>query len=106
MCSNQESETLAACFGVFFLNIYPAIGAFVATGLEQACWIGMWLVMIVAFYFSSERTGQSRWMGVFFPAGAAIHLWMIVNAVGKTLMQGGIRWRETFYSLAELRRQR
>ncbi len=100
------SETLAACFGVFFLNIYPAIGTFVATGAERLCWIGMWLLMIAAYYFSAHRTGQSRVMGIFFPVGAAIHLWMIVNAVGKTLLLGGIKWRDTFYSLDELRRQR
>ncbi len=100
------SETLLACTGVFFLNIYPAIGSFTASGLERLAWIGLWGLLVVAYYFSAYRTGQSRWSGILFPVGAAIHLWMIVNAVGKTILHGGIHWRDTFYPLKELRSQR
>jgi hypothetical protein len=39
-----------------------------------------------------------------YPLGALIFAWMLARSTAVTLWQGGIVWRGTFYSLAELRR--
>jgi glycosyltransferase involved in cell wall biosynthesis len=39
-----------------------------------------------------------------YPLGAFIFAWMLARSTAVTLWQGGIVWRGTFYSLAELRR--
>ncbi|MCG8583847.1 MAG: glycosyltransferase family 2 protein [Pirellulales bacterium] len=47
-----------------------------------------------------------RWpmySALFAPLGHVVFVWAAVNSVYKTLRQGGIRWRDTFYSLSELR---
>ena len=99
-------EALLGSAAIFFFNIFPALG-FAVGGDEARLFFGLsWFILIAAFAFSARRSGQTRWLGVFFPAGAAIYLYMIANTVGKTIWHGGIYWRGTFYPLEELRSQR
>jgi GT2 family glycosyltransferase len=48
--------------------------------------------------------GESPLYAVTQPLGALIVCWMIVRSTFVTLRQGGIRWRGTFYAIAELKR--
>ena len=48
----------------------------------------------------------SRWTGLLYPCGALILAWIMLRTLVLNLRQGGIVWRETFYSLEELRRNR
>jgi hypothetical protein len=38
------------------------------------------------------------------PVGALIFCWMLARSTIVTLWNGGVEWRETFYSLKELKR--
>jgi hypothetical protein len=42
--------------------------------------------------------------GLTHPIGAVVYLYMVFRSTVVTLWQGGVTWRETFYSLDELRR--
>ncbi len=92
--------------GVFVLNIFPAIGLMVSQGAEQFFWGATWAVLALSYAFSAHRTGQSPFLGIFFPLGGLIHLVIISNAIIKTHLQKGVYWRDTFYSLDELRSQK
>ncbi len=63
------------------------------------------LMLAISFRLSGPRTGVSGWYGLLSPLGAlgvaAALLWSALT----TLRQGGVWWRGTFYSLAELRRR-
>jgi glycosyltransferase involved in cell wall biosynthesis len=48
----------------------------------------------------------SRWTGLLYPCGALILAWIMVRTLVLNLRQGGIVWRETFYSLEDLRKNR
>ncbi len=51
----------------------------------------------------AEVTGvEARW-GWMYPLGAGAVVWAMVRSVAVTLWRGGVRWRETFYSLRALR---
>ncbi len=98
-------EALAGSLAIFFLNIFPPLMVFFSTGWDQLFFGGTWFYLALAYAFSSHRTGQARGLGVLFPLGAAIHLYMVANAVLKTIFNRGMYWRETFYSLDDLRSQ-
>jgi hypothetical protein len=46
------------------------------------------------------------WHGLMLPFAGAILVYIILAATVKTLRQGGIYWRDHFYPLSELRKQR
>lgn len=50
------------------------------------------------------RVGWPAWVLPLVPLGFALFCWAGIHSTVKTLRQGGIRWRDTFYTLAELRR--
>ena len=62
---------------------------------------------IAALYMLSSRHSRiSAWYALLFPAGAALFIYSILRSTLATLRAGGITWRGTFYSLAELRKNR
>lgn len=85
--------------GMVFL--LPILGlAWVGTVLPSA----VVLACIGAQYrILSEVTGlDARW-GWAYPLGAGAMAWAMVRSAVLTLWRGGVRWRETFYPLRELR---
>ena len=60
---------------------------------------------IASFYRLTRRySGISLWSFALFPFAAAPFLYSLLQSTWITLRQGGVRWRGTFYSLEELRR--
>jgi hypothetical protein len=49
-------------------------------------------------------SGLSAWNYLFFPFSALTFTFTLLRSMAITLKQGGVRWRGTFYSLAELRK--
>ncbi len=49
------------------------------------------------------RVGWPMWVLPLVPLGFGLFCWAGIHSTVKTLRQGGIRWRDTFYTLAELR---
>jgi zinc transporter ZupT len=55
---------------------------------------------------SARRLGLDPWLGPMFPFSAAFMVYVMLRSMVVTLRQGGIRWRGTFYPLAELKKNR
>jgi glycosyltransferase involved in cell wall biosynthesis len=51
----------------------------------------------------ARRLGWSWRSAVFVPLMIPVFLYMVLNSTFVTLRQGGVRWRDTFYSIAALR---
>ena len=63
------------------------------------------LISITALYALSSRHSRiSPWYAVLFPAGAALFIYSLIRSTLTTLKDGGVTWRDTFYPLAELRK--
>ncbi len=45
-------------------------------------------------------------VGVFYPWAVAVFCFIMLRSMVMTVRQGGVRWRDTFYSLADLRQAR
>ena len=53
---------------------------------------------------AAYELGESPLLGLSYPIGALIFVWMLLRSTIVTLRQGGIVWRDTFYPLDQLRR--
>lgn len=63
------------------------------------------LVSIAVLYALSSRHSRiSSWYAILFPAGAVLFIYSLIRSAFTTLKDGGVTWRGTFYSLAELRK--
>ena len=60
----------------------------------------------VLYARSSRHSRISTWYALLFPVGAVLFIYCILRSALTTLKAGGVTWRGTFYSLAELRKNR
>jgi hypothetical protein len=59
--------------------------------------------LIVPARLLSKRLGFSWPSALYVPFMFPLFLYAVLNSTFVTLRQGGIRWRETFYPLQQLR---
>jgi cellulose synthase/poly-beta-1,6-N-acetylglucosamine synthase-like glycosyltransferase len=95
--------------GILFMSVMPWV-AFVwllvakSHGLAlvfAAIAVGISFAIHVVIAVGAEA---SPLYGLTHPIGALIFAWMLTRSTFVTYWQGGVNWRETFYPLAELRR--
>ena len=84
-------------------QIWPWIGIIVTQG--NVWWINFGTLLATsAFYLHLlRRFGWSRWCLIYMPVASVISISMLWRGCILTLIRGGIDWRGTRYSLAELK---
>ena len=96
-----------ACAGFMtpiVFSLSPIVGVIFATGWARifaAIALAMGLALQSLVLRSARR---SPLYALTNPIGAILFDWMILRSVVVTLWQGGVKWRDTFYSLDELRK--
>lgn len=81
----------------------PFAGVFCTRGWARAANLAS-LAMFTAIARQAEDLGGAPWpYAATFPLGTALFLVAIWRSAALTLARGGVRWRDTFYPLAELR---
>jgi glycosyltransferase involved in cell wall biosynthesis len=87
-------------------NILPLWGAVFAAGAARGLWATAMVIKLVAFAFGLHRQGRPVW---YVPGGLItpyITLFILLRSAWVVVGQGGIRWRESFYPLAQLKKSR
>ena len=84
-------------FGTSIIGLWTRTAAGVAAGLAP------WLLALPAAIFA-RRLGWSPASAAITPLLYPVLFFAVVNSAVVTLRQGGVRWRDTFYSLDTLRR--
>jgi cellulose synthase/poly-beta-1,6-N-acetylglucosamine synthase-like glycosyltransferase len=98
---------LAAAIGAALLQlvffVWPFIGVLATTGATR--WLNATAVLIVlaTYAMGAHMVGARRRYAVLFPLSVLLFVYLMWNSARKTLMNGGINWRDTHYSLAELK---
>jgi len=96
------SLLLLACVWMALFCLGPVVGVgFEATRLPA---LATTAAIVLAYRLYGRRSGIAVWNALFFPVGAVIFIYTLLRSAGVTLWRGGVVWRGTFYSLAELRR--
>ena len=87
-------------------SVWPFIALLLTTGVVW--WMNFAIVMIIlALQVDCARVNRLRfWYALGWPLTATIFAWIIVRTAWLNLSQGGITWRDTFYSLEELKKNR
>jgi glycosyltransferase involved in cell wall biosynthesis len=93
---------LLGCLWLIVFCVAPAAGLFFHPTRLPAI---LTLAAVAWVYRLMGRTsGHSTWNAIFFPFSASIFVFTLLRSMLTTLKQGGVLWRGTFYSLAELRK--
>jgi hypothetical protein len=79
-----------------------------AAGPFSGIWTGWatsvaWYLMAVPAWICARRLGWRPGAALITPLIYPLLLYAVLNSVVVTLRQGGVRWRETFYPLEQLR---
>jgi len=88
----------------FLIGIFPFIALFLTGGLAFVL-NALTCALVVLLYAGSTRASGSRLLlAPAFPLAALLVLFIIIRATSLTLLNDGISWRDTHYSLEELKR--
>lgn len=95
---------LARSAALLMMFVFPVLAIFFARG-----WGLVFGAIAVALPAAIEAAaamefGESPLLGLTYPLGALIFVWMLLRSTFVTLRQRGIVWRDTFYPLEELKR--
>ena len=71
------------------------------SGAPAALALPTWPSVLLA-----RRQGVSPWPAPLMPFAGWVMLFGVLRSMALTLARGGVRWRDTFYPLAELRTAR
>jgi glycosyltransferase involved in cell wall biosynthesis len=89
---------------VFFIAM-PYLGALAFRDARIYGYLTAVLAMHAGFGIQASGHRYGWRVGPALPVVACIFLWTLWHSALVTLRQGGIRWRDTFYSLSDLRRR-
>jgi hypothetical protein len=95
---------VAVAGAIFFALLFatPLAGLVSGTWLGLACGLSPFLLSIPAAH-GAPRVGWSPAVGLLVPFFYPLPMFAMVRSMVLTLRRGGVRWRDTFYPLVQLR---
>ncbi|HEY0307344.1 MAG TPA: glycosyltransferase family 2 protein [Acidobacteriaceae bacterium] len=99
----QPVLLLLGCVAMLLFCVAPVVWLFAGGAMQ---WAGVITAAAVALTYRAygRYSGISAWYGLLFPVAALMMVFALLRSTWVTWRQGGVRWRGTFYTLAELRR--
>ncbi len=91
---------------LLMFNVAPFLMVFVASGLSRLLFGGSMAILLLASLGAAHRLALPLRSAFLFPLAVLLFLFVQWRATWLTLWQQGIRWRETFYPLSELKANR
>lgn len=95
-------STIALLVFMFF----PFVAVFLTTGITQQLYVTAIALIALIFIDNARVTGLRSWYVLGFPFATLLFIYILWKAALKTLINGGIDWRDTHYSLQELRKNK
>ena len=84
--------------------VAPFICVWFTAGISFWLMLASCVVILGIGIHSARSAGYRIDHGLFFPVGVLLFLYTFDRAILLTILRGGINWRDTFYPLAELKR--
>lgn len=85
---------------------WPLLAAALLEGTARWLYVALLAVVAAEAACLARYFGTSRWAGLAMPLYGLAGAWLMLRALVLTHLQGGIRWRGTFYPLDALRSNR
>ena len=95
---------LLAVLGILIVNLGPFVGLIISTGFSSIGYVLALLALALIYVGMWWHSDISPIDVVLHPIGTILFTYAIVRSVVLTLVRGGVVWRGTWYSLAELRK--
>lgn len=107
--SGVDYKISLVLFGVLFhglCSVWPYVAVFVTQGPTRAVYAGVICLITLLFADSARFHNAKPWHAIGYPLTAALFSYILLRTMFLNLVQGGIYWRGTFYSLKELKRNK
>lgn len=98
------SHVVGSVLGVMTLSVLPFMALWATSGLPRVLAAVAVLAALARHALATHAMRISPLYALTHPLGAAICSYMVLRSAVVTLWRGGIVWRDTFYSLKELRK--
>lgn len=83
--------------------VWPFVGVFIASGTARWLYAGAVMILLSLFIVTAVAARMRWWLCVLFPLCMLLMIYIQWRAMLLTYFNNGIRWRDTHYSLAELK---
>lgn len=87
-------------------SVWPFVAIFILSGWIQLIYLATVLLILLTVADSARFHHARPWYAAGYPLTAALFVYILVRTMLLNLIQGGIRWRGTFYPLKELKANR
>lgn len=91
---------------VTLINLVPFAGVLFASGPARLLFGIAALLLLGMIAGIGMKSGGRWWYSLGFPIASMLFIYVLWRSAYVTLRDGGIRWRETFYPLDELKKNR
>lgn len=88
---------------VLLFNVFPFVAVFITHGVTRLINLAVALLMLGVCAVSASLQNRPRWYALGFPFATLLFLFIMWRSALITVIKGGIDWRGTHYSLAELK---
>jgi hypothetical protein len=102
----RPHAVLAASLAVLILHVWPFLAVGVTAGAAWWMYVAACSILGTTAACAACGIGLSWWHGLGFPLAALLLVVIQWRSMLLNYYHGGIRWRDTFYPLAELRANR
>jgi len=102
--SFQWWRTVASVFGLFFLNLGPFLGIWLAHGWARVPYVVALGSMFLIYLGMSFKSSIPPYYFLLHPISTMMFEYTLIRSMVLTLRNDGVTWRGTKYPLEELRR--
>jgi len=89
-----------------FCSVWPFLALVVTSGVTQGIYLASVIIILLMVADCARFHQIRRWYAIGYPLVSALFVYIMLRTMILNLLQGGIHWRGTFYSLAELKKNR
>ncbi len=88
------------------LGVFPVIAVFLTTGPARVVFAVQIAASLATMAVHARSLGLRLWLALLFPVVVVLFVFILWRTMVLNLIQGGMQWRGTFYSLRELKANR
>lgn len=100
------TATLGGLAAALILFVYPYVALILTSSTTWLLSLASVTTLSLVLITSARRFNTTLWLLIGFPLTVLLLCIILVRTMTLNLLQGGIYWRGTFYSLTELRKNR
>jgi len=102
-CDYRISLVLSGVILNLLGSVFPYVAIFVTTGTTRLIYGGVVILLTLLLADCARFHSARPWHAIGFAPSTALFCWIILRSTILNLVQGGITWRGTFYSLKKLK---